>query len=574
MPALGRRFVLAPVALALLLAIPVGTVKASGSARVIWEKETEYQYARVVEEPTASGAWSSTRARRCTRSTRPGEWLTGDYWDEMLVLPFAVDRAPPRSVAILGDAAGTTARAYGHFFPRARVDGVEIDGALTDVGRRLFDLRGPNLHTHTADARPFLRRSHRRWDVIVVDAYRQPYIPFYLTTKEFFAQVRDHLTPRGVVLVNVGHPERSGRLEKVLTATMGTAFATVLRDPVDADQRRARRRERGRVDRGAGRRDARAARAAAPRRGGGGRPARARACAGATSTPTTRRRWSGSSTSRSSRWRPRARASVPPMHGTRRSACAWRERPGGRPGDRARRRGGARPRAALRGQPLGRRQHARRGAPVHASVREALDGVDVLVDYTSVEAVKDNTLAAIAAGVGVVVGTSGLTAADFADIDAAARAALGRRGRRGQLLADRGDGSAAALLAARHLPQWEVIDYASATKPDVPSGTARELAERLGEVRAPALGHPIDDLHGPQEARGATVGGTQVHSVRLPSFVVSTEVVFGLPDERLTIRHDAGASPEPYVAGTLLAVRGVRGLVGLVRGLDTLLLRG
>ena len=100
----------------------------------------------------------------------------------MLVLPFAVDRAPPRSVAILGDAAGTTARAYGHFFPRARVDGVEIDGALTDVGRRLFDLRGPNLHTHTADARPFLRRSDRRWDVIVVDAYRQPYIPFYLTT--------------------------------------------------------------------------------------------------------------------------------------------------------------------------------------------------------------------------------------------------------------------------------------------------------------------------------------------------------------------------------------------------------
>ena len=114
----------------------------------------------------------------------------------------------------------------------------------------------------------------------------------------------------------------------------------------------------------------------------------------------------------------------------------------------------------------------------------------------------------------------------------------------------------------------------SAVSPDVPSGTARELAERLGDVRAPALGHPIGDLHGPQEARGATVGGTQVHSVRLPSFVVSTEVVFGLPDERLTIRHDAGGSPEPYVAGTLAAVRGVHGRVGLVRGLDTLLLEG
>jgi 4-hydroxy-tetrahydrodipicolinate reductase len=130
---------------------------------------------------------------------------------------------------------------------------------------------------------------------------------------------------------------------------------------------------------------------------------------------------------------------------------------------------------------------------------------------------------------------------------------------------------AAALLAARHLPSWEVIDYASATKPDVPSGTARELAERLGEVRAPDVGVPVADLHGPQEARGATVSGAQVHSLRLPSFVVSTEVVFGMPDERLVIRHDAGGTPEPYVAGTLLAVRKVTELVGLTRGLDTLL---
>ena len=131
---------------------------------------------------------------------------------------------------------------------------------------------------------------------------------------------------------------------------------------------------------------------------------------------------------------------------------------------------------------------------------------------------------------------------------------------------------AGALLAARHLPQWEVIDYASASKPDVPSGTARELAERLGEVRQPEVGYPLEDLHGPREARGATVGGAQVHSVRLPSFVVSTEVVFGLPDERLTIRHDAGGTPEPYVHGTLLAVRRVPELVGVTRGLDTLLL--
>jgi 4-hydroxy-tetrahydrodipicolinate reductase len=213
------------------------------------------------------------------------------------------------------------------------------------------------------------------------------------------------------------------------------------------------------------------------------------------------------------------------------------------------------------------------GVPVHASVAEALDGVDVLVDYTSATSVKPNVLAAVEAGVGVVVGSSGLTAEDFAEIDALARERSVGVVASGNFSVTAAMCQAAALLAARHLRQWEVVDYASVEKPDVPSGTARELAERLGEVRRPEPGHPIEELQGPQEARGATVGGAQVHSVRLPSFVVSTEVVFGAADERLTIRHDAGGTPEPYVQGTLLAVRRVPGLVGVVRGLDTLLLR-
>ena len=220
---------------------------------------------------------------------------------------------------------------------------------------------------------------------------------------------------------------------------------------------------------------------------------------------------------------------------------------------------------ALGGDPL--------GVLVHARVAEALGGVDVLVDYTSATAVKANALAAIEARVAVVIGSSGLMASDFDEIDAAAREHSVGVIASGNFSLTAAMCQAAALLAARHLPQWEVIDYASATKPDVPSGTASELAERLGEVRRPELGFPIEELHGPAEARGATVGGTQVHSVRLPSFVVSTEVVFGLPDERLTIRHDAGGTPEPYVQGTLLAVRKVSSLAGLTRGLDTLLLR-
>jgi 4-hydroxy-tetrahydrodipicolinate reductase len=211
------------------------------------------------------------------------------------------------------------------------------------------------------------------------------------------------------------------------------------------------------------------------------------------------------------------------------------------------------------------------GAPVYASVAEALDGVDVMIDYTSHAVVKANALAAIERGAAVVIGSSGLTAEDFAEIEAAARA-------RGVGVIAAGNFSltaammqAGALLAARHLPYWEVIDYAGAGKPDAPSGTARELAERLG---ASEVDRPVADTAGAPEARGATVAGTQVHSLRLPSFSVSTEVIFALPDERLSIRHDAGSSAAPYVAGTLLAARAAPVTVGLVRGLDTLLLSG
>ena len=209
------------------------------------------------------------------------------------------------------------------------------------------------------------------------------------------------------------------------------------------------------------------------------------------------------------------------------------------------------------------------GIPVHGAVAEALDGVDVLVDYTSHEAVKGNTLTALERGVHVVIGSSGLGAADYDEIDAAARAHDAGVVAAGNFSLTAAMAQAAALLVARHLPHWEVIDYASDTKPDVPSGTARELAERLAGVRAPPPAAPVA---GPAEARGARIEGTQVHSLRLPSFVVSTEAIFGLPDERLSIRHDAGGSAAPYVAGTLLAARMVTGRVGLTRGLDTLLL--
>ncbi len=209
---------------------------------------------------------------------------------------------------------------------------------------------------------------------------------------------------------------------------------------------------------------------------------------------------------------------------------------------------------------------------ISGDVAEALKTpTDVLIDYTHPGAVKANALAAIGTGVSVVIGTSGLSAADYAELDAAAR----KQGV-GVIAAGNFSLTAAlllrfALMAAEHIPQWEVLDYASFTKPDVPSGTTRELAERLGEVRKPRLGVPVEKLHGPKETRGADIAGTRVHSLRLPGFVIACEAIFGAESERLVIRHDAGTSPAPYVAGTLLAARKVGGVTGLVRGLDRLL---
>jgi spermidine synthase len=233
-PGLGRkRFLSVPLAVAALLAVPpaaVGTTVAGG--RLIYSTETPYQYARVVQL-SSGDRWLQLNEGLAVHSLyKPGSYLTGGYWDDFLALPFVRGPHVPRRVAMLGDAAGTVARAYGHYFPATRVDAVELDGALTDIGKRYFDLRGPNLHLYTADARPWLAASSARYDAIFLDAYRQPYIPFYLVTREFFENVRAHLRPGGVMVVNVGHVPGSDSLEKVVSATLRAVFPTVVRDVV------------------------------------------------------------------------------------------------------------------------------------------------------------------------------------------------------------------------------------------------------------------------------------------------------------------------------------------------------
>lgn len=213
------------------------------------------------------------------------------------------------------------------------------------------------------------------------------------------------------------------------------------------------------------------------------------------------------------------------------------------------------------------------GLTVSADVRSALTAMptDVYIDYTQPDAVKANIFTALELGVPVVVGTSGLGDEDYKEIAARAEqqglgvVASGNFSLTASLL------QRFALLAAQHVPDYEIIDYAKYDKPDAPSGTTRELAERLGQIRKSVPGVPIDQVIGPKESRGADIGGGRVHAVRLPGFVISAEVIFGMNRERLTIRHDAGTSAEPYVAGTLLAARRVVALDGLVRGLDNLL---
>lgn len=209
---------------------------------------------------------------------------------------------------------------------------------------------------------------------------------------------------------------------------------------------------------------------------------------------------------------------------------------------------------------------------ISGSVAEALaTSTEVLVDYTKADVVKANVLMAIRNGVHVVIGSSGLTEDDFTEID---QAALEHQV--GVIAA--GNFAITAVLlqrfaceAAKYLSHWEIIDYASDAKEDAPSGTARELAFRLSEVRKPDVTHPIGETIGEKDSRGTTLNGVQVHSIRLPSYVISVEAIFGAKEERLTLRHDAGSGAEPYIQGTLLAIRGVRNHVGLIRGLDRIM---
>jgi spermidine synthase len=222
---LGRRVLVVAALLAALVAVPPGAVKAEPG--LLYEQESRYQFIQVVERDDGRRLLSLNEGIAVHSVWRADTVLTGGVWDAFLALPPLLGR-PLESVAILGNAAGTTARALGVFYPTATVDGVELDPAVSDVGRRFFGLDDNHrLTVHDVDARPYLRRTDERYDLIVADAYHQPYVPFYLATREFFELARDRLEPGGILALNVASVPGDTSLLDGITGTLTHEFDQV-----------------------------------------------------------------------------------------------------------------------------------------------------------------------------------------------------------------------------------------------------------------------------------------------------------------------------------------------------------
>jgi len=208
--------------LAAVLFVPVGTIKAADG--LLYETESAYQYIAVVQEPDGARELKLNEGVAKHSVWRPGTVFTGGEWDMFDVVPPLLGRPAERAL-VIGNAGGTIARAFGALYPGVQVDGVEIDPKVTEVGRRFFGLDdNPNLHVITADGRPYLQLTHRRYDLILIDAYRQPYIPFYLATKEFFQLTRDRLRPGGVLALNIAAVPGDDRLARAIGSTVRAAY--------------------------------------------------------------------------------------------------------------------------------------------------------------------------------------------------------------------------------------------------------------------------------------------------------------------------------------------------------------
>ncbi|HEX8983175.1 MAG TPA: fused MFS/spermidine synthase [Ktedonobacterales bacterium] len=211
---------------------PLKGVSGIGYGTVVDEQESLYNFIQVVRGPDGAMNLVLNEGHAIHSMYLPGRTLNGSSWytDYALAAPLfaahglAVTR--PR-MAVVGLAAGTVAKQYTEVFGPTPIDGVEIDPAIVAVGRRYFAMNEPNLHVTIADGRTFMRFSHDTFDVVMVDAYKPPYIPFQLTTTEFFAEAKAHMSPNGVMVLNTTHVGSDYRLVHAFVNTLLRVFPSV-----------------------------------------------------------------------------------------------------------------------------------------------------------------------------------------------------------------------------------------------------------------------------------------------------------------------------------------------------------
>lgn len=205
-----------------------GTIKQTVGQ--VYEAESSYNYIQVLQ----SEGYNMLRLNEgqgVHSIYKPGVDNYYGPWEQFLVgpffnqPPFQVDQV--RSIAIVGLAAGTTARAASNIFGDIPMDGFEIDPKIIEVGQKYFDMNEPYLTTFAEDGRWGLAHSDSSYSIIAVDAYRPPYIPWHLTTREFFTTAFDHLLPDGVLVINVGRAPKDRRLVEDMSSTLGSVFPSV-----------------------------------------------------------------------------------------------------------------------------------------------------------------------------------------------------------------------------------------------------------------------------------------------------------------------------------------------------------
>ncbi len=221
----------AMLALTLLLAFFVteGDIRQAEAGELLYEGESEYNYIQVIRDGDEVGLVLN-EGHAIHSIYNPNELLTRGPWDYFMMAPYFNANQRPEdvdSLCLIGLAGGTTARQFTRVYGPIPIDGVEIDPRIVEVGRKYFDMNEPNLNVIVQDGRYFLKTTDRRYDVIGVDAYRQPYIPFQLTTREFFQEAYDHLTDEGVMVLNAGRYGDDYRLVEAVATTMRAVFPNV-----------------------------------------------------------------------------------------------------------------------------------------------------------------------------------------------------------------------------------------------------------------------------------------------------------------------------------------------------------